>query len=286
MKKHITSNSKCNEIKMLMNKKSFKEKTFVLLEGKADIKLFRKLFDTTKVQLESLEGKENVAEIVKLIVGQNKDRIIGLSDADFDHLNNVPAKLSVYLTDTHDTETLMINGVGIDSIIAEYATGHYHEALTRKLLLESFLVSYEIGLLKLVNCRENYNLRFKNIKFGRFLVVDNLNVEFDQSNFIDEVIHNSSRIPCSLRNELIEKIVELRKDEDCKFMICSGHDISQVISLIMSQKDLCIDAPISSGDVESTLRISYGFNDFIKTQLYENLRDWSQTHNKPLFNQI
>lgn len=283
MKKHITSNSKCNEIKMLMNKKAFKEKTFILLEGKTDIKLFRKLFDTTKVQLESLEGKENVEKIVKLIVKENQDRIIGLSDADFDHLNNVSPQLSVYLTDTHDTETLIINGVGIDSMIAEYATSNYHDGLTRKLLLESFLVSYEIGLLKLVNCRSNYNLCFKDIDFEKFLDINKLNVVFNQEHFIDEVIWNTKHINYSARKELIEKVEKLREDDYCKFMVCSGHDISKVVSLIMSQKELSIITPVSSADVESTLRISYGFNDFVETQLYKSLQDWSQSYDKPLF---
>jgi hypothetical protein len=270
-------------MKMLMNKKSFKEKTFILLEGKTDIKLFRKLFDTTKVQLESLEGKDNVENVVKSIVGENKDRIIGLSDADFDHLNNIAPQLSIYLTDTHDTETLIINGVGIDSIIAEYATSDFHAGLNRKLLAESFSVSYEVGLLKLVNCRSKYNLCFKEIDFERFLTIKNLNVQFDQEKFIDEVIHHNHSVNPSHHPELANKIEELRKDELCKFMVCSGHDMSEVVSMIMSQKRLCIDAPISPSDVESTLRISYGLNDFIKTQLYKNLQDWSVTHNKVLF---
>lgn len=286
MKNYITSDSKYNEIKMLMNKKAFKEKTFILLEGKTDIKLFRKLFDTTKVQLESLDGKYNVEKIIKLIAGENQGRIIGLSDADFDHLNNIPAKMSVYLTDTHDTETLIIRSVGIDSIIAEYSTTDYHEGLTRKLLSESFIVAYEIGLLKLVNCRENYNLSFNKIDFERFLVVKNLKIEFNQYNFIDEVINNSANVNNQIHNDLTNKIEKLRKDEHCKFMICSGHDISQVISLIMSQKKVCINIPISSGDIESTLRISYGFNDFIKTQLYKNLQIWSLKYGKRLFNKI
>lgn len=284
MRKYINSNSKCNEIKMLLNKKKFKEKTFILLEGKTDIKLFRKLFDNTKVQLESVDGKDNVATIVKAVIQENNNRILGVSDADFDHVNNLPSQLSIYLTDTHDTETLIINEIGVNSIIAEYATSDYHDGLTRNLLIKALSVSYEIGLLKLVNCRLNYNLCFKEIDFNRFLTVNNLQVDFNQNNFIDEVIHQNDHVQPSLYSKLLENIEELRKDELCKYMICSGHDITEVISLIMSQSKLCINAPISPSDVESTLRISFSFNDFMKTGLYQCLNDWSLTHQKALFN--
>ena len=240
MRKYINSNSKFNEIKILLNKKKFKDKTFVLLEGKTDIKLFRKLFDNTKVQLESVDGKDNVESVVKLVLKDNNDRILGVSDADFDHLNKISPQLSIYLTDTHDTETLILNEVGIDSIIAEYATSDYHDGLTRRLLIEAFSVSYEIGLLKLVNCRSTYNLCFKEIDFDRFLTVQNLQVKFDQNNFVDEVIHQNRNAQPSLHSKLVHDIEELRKDEHCKFMICSGHDISKVVSLIMSQRSLCI----------------------------------------------
>ena len=284
MRKHINSNSKCNEIRMLLNKKKFKEKTFILLEGKTDIKLFRKLFNNTKVQLESVDGKDNVETIVKAVIQENNDRILGISDADFDHVNKSPSQLSIYLTDTHDTETLIIKEIGVDSIIAEFATCDYHDGLTRNLLIKALHISYEIGLLKLVNCRLKYNLSFEEIDLNRFLTINNLQVEFNQSNFIDEVIHRNKHIKPSLYSELLENIEKLRKDKLCEYMICSGHDITEVISLIMSQSKLCINTPISPSDVESNLRISFSFNDFMKTGLYQCLSDWSLTHQKVLFN--
>ncbi|MGD6736164.1 hypothetical protein ACP5PY_07175 [Photobacterium leiognathi subsp. mandapamensis] len=224
MKKYITSDSKFNEIRMLVNKKKYKNKVFILLEGKTDIKLFRKLFDTEKVQLESLDGKDNVDSVVKAIVASHQERVIGIADADFDHISGIKDDSLIYLTDTHDTETLIINSVGIKSIIAEYATEGYHDGLCRNLHKNVFEIAYEIGLLKLVNCLYGYNLSFKEIDFNNFITVNGLNIKLDQDNFIDEVIHHSKAVGYDVRDKLINHINDIRSHEHCEYMVCSGHD--------------------------------------------------------------
>ncbi|RZP88574.1 DUF4435 domain-containing protein [Vibrio vulnificus] len=281
MRRYITASSKYNEIKMLMNKKHYRNKVFVLLEGKTDIKLFRKLFDTKKVQLESLDGKRNVDTVINLMIDDGIDRAIGIADADFDHINNTVSNL--YLTDTHDTETMIIQKVGIDSIIAEFATENYHDGLSRNLHTKVFETAYEIGLLKMVNCLGDYGLSFKEIDFYNFITINGLNVSFNQQDYINEVIHYSENVDYSQYDELLAKIDEIRFNDHCRYMICCGHDVSLLISMIMSQRNLSIKIPLEQDEVESVLRVSYGFDDFSQSLLYSKISAWCASNDKHVF---
>jgi hypothetical protein len=115
-----------------------------------DIKLFNKLFDTSKVKLESLAGKENVKAVVKTVVAKSPERILGVCDADFDHHNEVRTRPAIFLTDSHDSETM----------IAEFATEDYKEGLQRNLLQQLLCLAYETGLLKWLNVTNHHRSLF------------------------------------------------------------------------------------------------------------------------------
>lgn len=193
MRSHITSTTKLNEIKMLIDRRQFKNKVFVIVEGKTDIKLFRKLFNTNYVQIESVDGKDNVKQIIKSLIEKYTDRILGISDADFDHLLNIQHDQEIYLTDTHDIETMIMGELGLDSIISEYAKDDYHDSLKQSLLTKSINVAYDVGLFKLLNRVNNLFLSFKEVDLSDFIAVNKFQVEFDRNGYIEAILDNSPK---------------------------------------------------------------------------------------------
>lgn len=279
MRDHISYSSKTSEIKMLCNKGKYKDKTFILLEGKTDIKLFRSLFLSEYVQIESLDGKDNVENALLDLSKQNENRIIGVCDADFDHLNKRAISSPVlFLTDTHDSETMMIESSGIDALISEYANKSYYEGLKRRLLDDSLSVCYEIGLARWVNNKENLGINFNNMSFDKVLSVNKLNIKFSIDAFVEHLIEitKNSKID---KMSFLNKINEHRKKGECKFQVCCGHDVTRIISIMLSQKDIGVNF-VSHKSIESGLRISYGIIDFKKTKLYSKLIDWQFTCSK------
>jgi hypothetical protein len=286
MRKHISAATKLNDIRMSWNKKAYKNKIFVLLEGKTDLKLFKKLFDSNKVQLEAVDGKDNVQDVVRPLLADNAHRIIGVCDADFDHLNEITPPPSIFLTDSHDSETLIIQSVGIDALIAEYANDDFFDGLTRQWLTLSQTVAYEIGLLKWLNSKDNLGLNFKNIDFKRFMTLDGLKCDFDQVAFIDDVIHHCASAHPSQLSSFQAAIELLRAQNVSQYQICSGHDICQVMAMLVSQKNkpmLTLKTPVSQGDIELNLRVSYSSTHFAETALYQQLDDWQTTQQQQLF---
>lgn len=65
-------------------------------------------------------------------------------------------------------------------------------------------------------------------------------------------------------------------------MVCSGHDLTLVVSKILKQKDLTLKSNLENSDIESMLRISYGINDFSKSKLFEKINNWQKLYCKSL----
>jgi hypothetical protein len=286
MRAHISAATKLNDIRMSWDRKAYKNKIFVLLEGKTDLKLFKKLFDTNKVQLEAVDGKDNVQNVVRPLLTDNSHRIVGICDADFDHLNEATPPPSIFWTDSHDSETMMIEGVGIDALIAEYANEHFSDGLNRQWLTLSLAMAYEIGLLKWLNSKNNLNLKFKNIDFNRFITLDGLKCEFDQTAFIDDVIHHSPSARPDQLSSFQAGIEQLRALNASQYQVCSGHDICQVMAMLVSQNDkpmLTLRSPVAQSAIESNLRVSYSAAHFAETTLYQQLSDWQTAQQQQMF---
>ncbi|MFT4927942.1 MAG: hypothetical protein ACI8WB_004057 [Phenylobacterium sp.] len=277
LKKHITVGSKRTEILSLLKHKNYQQKVIVMLEGSTDIKLFDKLLDSSQVKLDSFDGKDNVMTIIKGVKDEYPDRVVGICDADFDHLNAVAPVPPIFFTDTHDSETLIIEGVGIDAIISEYATQGYRDGLTRNLLQESLRLAYEIGLLKWFNAQHKHGLAFDEIDFDSFIKITGLKGEFCQEKFIDEVIHCSKSAQPKMYKAFVEGVENLRKRNACQFMVCSGHDVTKILALIIECNHGCTIEPFRQSKVEETLRVSYNKANFALTALYQQLNKW-QSH--------
>ena len=99
----------------------YKGKTFVLVEGDDDKKLYKHFFNETYSEIEVMNGSHFVAQ--GLIDLKNAQfLVVGIRDADFMHLENTPSPLpNLFLTDFHDAEMLMAaNDSAFAKIAGEY----------------------------------------------------------------------------------------------------------------------------------------------------------------------
>ena len=92
--------------------------------------------------------------------------------------------------------------------------------------------------------------------------------------YIDELLSNNSDVNLS-KEDLDFKITyyEERGKDKCKFQVCNGHDMTEVIRLLLEQKDLLnspIHGNISKGRIEGYLRMGFTLEEFKKTELYKD----------------
>ena len=274
---------KLNELKMSKNHPLTKNRVFILLEGKTDIKLFRNIFNHQTTYIQEINGKEKIIEALKILQSEGFVKIFGIKDADFDHLENTIYKnINLFLTDYSDMEIQMVESYAFESLINEYSHKDCYEDFLENLKNKLYNEALIIGYLRWFNEKNfkengNYLLRFKGVNFNNFIEVSKCNISININKFFIEIIQysnsnlNSDDLKCIINN--------LKSISDDYLQICNGHDITKLLAYLFNHQGNSDKTNIKQERVEEALRLSYNFNDFKETDLYFNLNNWQQNYN-------
>jgi len=273
--------SKLVAIRLILKYPSNEEKAFVLLEGETDIRLFKKLFDLNKVEVESLNGKEKVIQALQTLLGEGYSQIIAIKDADFDHLEDTQTIENLFNTDYHDIEVSMIESEALQSLIYEYAHAQSNNSgFLSNLKKDIYDSAISIGYLRWLNQKQEYNqLFFKVLDFRVFVQENNYKLTVNKENFFKRLMDDSKKKNPTLSitsQDLDDEIVRLKTLSSDKLQICCGHDLTKLIAMVL------LKTP-QGDEIEKALRLVYSLEYFKQTQLYASLLAWSSASNKTLF---
>ena len=106
MQQHLDENDTIGEIRQARRHPIGKNYLWVLVEGITDQKLYAKLIDGNNTKVEMVPGKTKGIEHLRnalLILTKETDKVIGIRDADFLHLDEQQETIDcLFLTDAHD----------------------------------------------------------------------------------------------------------------------------------------------------------------------------------------
>ena len=106
MREYIDGKDVANTVMMLAT--AFKG-TIAVVEGVTDKRLYTKFFDNDRVETVIAHSKANVRNSVRTLYNDRKfGSVIGIMDADLDYLNGRPRSAPLFLTDTRDSEAMML----------------------------------------------------------------------------------------------------------------------------------------------------------------------------------
>jgi len=279
--------SKLVEIRLSITHPQNTNKVFVLLEGKTDIKLFRKLFSRDCVDTTALNGKSKLVQALEILVAEGYLQVIGIKDADFDHLDNTPQNNNLFVTDYHDMEIEMIESNALDSVIHEFSSENCHNLFLNNMKGIIYDVAENIGYTRWIHEIENnengrYILRFEGLNYNDFIDVKSCDLKFDLDLFLTNIITHSTNCPLS-KEDLIHKIDALKVYSVNKRQLCNGHDLTKLISMIFSTRENSDKRNINQEKIEEAFRLSFHFDDFKQTNLFQNLNLWCQTNDYQIF---
>lgn len=279
MRSYIEASDKVNEIKLLLRHPSYRDKGIVVVEGGTDVRLFRSVIRTKFLKLESVDGKDDLVKVIRALKSDGEDAVLGVADADFDHLEGQATTLEaadVYVTDVHDAELLMISSPALDAFVHEFVVDERHAEVLEALRDAVLQAAYHVGILRWINAAENLNLRFKGLRFSSFCDISKLDISINIDDLIDDVLRRSPRADKSksARERLRTKYDEYGARDACALQVCCGHDVTRLIALIFSQRWISLEKNMSQGKVESTLRVAYSMETFRETSLYAKLSSW------------
>lgn len=271
---------KCNEILLISKSIEYRDKFFVLLEGITDVKFFNKHFSSDKISFFSMySGKSEVIESTNYLLSKGLDKVFGVCDADFDHIDNKFYD-NIYLTDFHDVEMFFIDSNCLYKIFCEYIISRNYsvdvKAIYDKFELRIRFICSQIGMIRLINYRnKEINLNFKGMNFSKFISFSGSDICFDIEFFVDFILERSKRVPdyCS-RDYILREYSQLNYNDFDYRHLCNGHDFVNILAILF--KSLSNNTNISPEHLEENMRMGYESNCFEKTNLYGYIVDHLQ----------
>ena len=266
----ITYQDKLDELLLDISHPNSKGIVFILLEGKSDLRLFRKFFNLNNCKVETIPGgkfklEECVGKLVKI-----SPLIVGIRDADFVHLGVKPyKKANVFLTDFHDMEMMLVSEDEVFSaLIFEFTDLPKDKHSDMK---NNIIVSIEqIGYLKWLNEEENLEYKFE-AGFQDLISFVNFKIDFKQ--YFSRVLSKSPNAKITDKTIILDKMKVLKDTNPNLLQLCNGHDFMKAISYYLNQ--VFNVKGVNHENVASSCRMTFSFNHYSSTELYNNTKMWA-----------
>lgn len=265
LKDSVTSSDLSGTVKLLLVSPVYANKKICLIEGDDDEKVYTRIFEDLEFHV--CNGKSNVLDVLNDLLPKYSAKLFGICDADYDHLLN-QRYAGVVLTDENDLElTILSSTVDIfNTLSCEFVNKSHRETFTSIVLPDVFEISYQIGLFRLMNTKDQLGLNFKGLNYSNFISILKDKLEFSQGCFISHLLQ-VSRSAVVTSDELLIKFSQSNKDF-CKWQICRGHDVTNIIAIAVKCLRLTQDGTINQKKVEGLLRTAVRRADLESKKMY------------------
>lgn len=269
---------------------------YLLVEGVKDSKLYGKFFDKNLVRIRETFGCEKLRECKTILNKRGYENCFGIVDRDFHEiLGTLPVEDDLFVVDMHDIEILMVNSSALDHILSIYTTSEKiinFETTVKKNLKELlFELSNQIGFLKLANKVHDLGLVFKpketdgnQIAYNKFISdkLDFLGME----KMIDKIIDYSRNKSDNIKNRdyILEKYKEIAANKYDKNHLSNGHDITNILFIFLKKSVRSTNKMLFDfNSIEDSLILAYDTNEFQKTDLYRDIKNFFDSKGIDLF---
>lgn len=269
---NYTAISKANEIRLLFGSSVLSNKTLVIIEGKTD-KIYKFLLDENNVHIINNNTCDGLISLINILNKDYGDSIIVIKDADFDNLNHITYDEfdNIFLTDTHDVETMMLSTDEIEQKLSvEFMTGN-ERGFIQNCIKQLEALSY----IKWYNILNHLNLVTRNVKIGNVYDGKNTVSLDDCETEIFKIEKNKQRCPNLVKE--VQKFISTHYTKDI-WNLVNGHDLCIALNIFFKKTGK------SCGDISQCIRLGYTMKDFIQTNLYKKLTAWERIHKKNIIN--
>lgn len=281
MKGYLNATRLITKLKMLRSGK--KEKSFIVVEGVTDLRLYSKFVDDALCNIIIADSKQNVKACIVACNEESIEGIIGIVDADFSRLEKTEEEIpNLFMTDTHDLECMLLNSPAYEDIVKEYVNINKYARFegrsqdrVRNILLKNAAV---IGYLRWCSLQENLGLNFSMLEFNLFINPHTL--ELNIENLIKQVLVRSRKINAIEVEDLVNKVNTLSLKEEDLWQICCGHDLIEILAIGFVNIFGDYNAKnLFAGQLEGSFRLAYTRSYFEMTALYKRLIAWQNSNN-------
>jgi hypothetical protein len=241
---------------------------YILVEGKDDCKIYKKLFDEKNVNIEFVPGGKGSVYTALNELNNITRQIIGICDADFNHLQKTLSPFhNLFFTDFHDIEMTMLSfDEVLNNTLVEYDIQGNVQAILQRALKEAEVIGY----IRWFNEINIFKLNFYRLGLSEFVVSYDINAHLNVDDYLNALNKRSKNKTRTLTPDDISYFVQNNQTDDL-FNLCNGHDVTALITLMLDNKST------TQEQFCSVLRASFNHHYFRETKLYADILSW-QTH--------
>lgn len=253
----------------------------IIVEGATDASLLFGFTDESCCNIYYMKKRDNVLELMSKLEAEGKlNNTVAIIDRDQEDIftrTDLPA--NTFYTDTNDIETMILYSDSFYRIAGQIfpITKCPDRAAIdgiRNLLIERAL---PIGELRIVDKRNGWNLSYKkkdkkkkDLEFKNF--IDKRTFVYKGDKALIDAIKAYSVRPDVNTPEAVTGLSALRAEGHDPLKIIVGHDVTRVIALAFKQFLHKEETEgLENEQVEITFRAAYNKNDFIATNLANNM---------------
>ncbi len=273
MRDHLTADREANVIRM---KRSIFVGVFLLVEGSTDKVFYERFILKTQctVITNQIPGKQRVIEVLNILEKSKFQGVLAIVDADFDHLeSSAPNIPNLIRTDTHDLETMLLQSLALDKVMAEFGSDE-KIAKFRDIRIALLEAGMPIGYLLWISKLDELNLSFNNLEYSKF--IDKETLTLDEVDLIQHIKNKSKSQAFPPKNEDLQKRIQEQRDENHDpWQVCCGHHLVKILSLGLQKAIGSMPAKqVAADDLERDLRLAYETAYFRETRIYQSIRRW------------
>lgn len=251
------------------------KEVIIVVEGEDDEKALKKFFNMKAVEFTCATSCSIVKDVMIIVTTdkQLKDCVIGIKDADFDHIKKVSHEISnLMVTDTHDIETMMLTPRVCRRICLETINREYQN-----------LSSQAMSSLKNLSYLRYYNDKMilnggnpdkKGINFRGVIIADVASVSVRDVLQHVKAKGNSNKTSFPDLNAMNLFINQNPIDNKDLVLFTNGHDLVHAIQYILHSQNQVARA-YSDKNIATMIRMSYSKEEFEKTNLYKDIDNWN-----------
>lgn len=248
---------------------------FLIVEGRDDRLFFRHFVDCTACSITVAEGKQNVADIISILEADQFSGMIGVVDADLDHIEGHQSfSDNLIVLETVDLEALLIQSSALDRILVELGSREKISQFDRDVREYLITAASWIGCLRLHSQRTDLNLRFQNLKYAKCCIFESLSINIEA--LVQEVMNYSQRHDLS-RDDVVNDLTYIHQSINDLWLISYGRDMIGILSHGLRKVLGTNDAKDVAPDIlKRGLRLAFSWDDMNKSILSQNLHKWAE----------
>ncbi|CAN7149034.1 DUF4435 domain-containing protein [Bosea sp. LjRoot9] len=251
-------------------------KTFVVLEGKNDKKIFVNFLDNIGVDIFVANGREFAEIATRNAKSRGVIGILCIVDRDFsDFLGSIVPDADIIVNSDHDIEISMVKSAAFDKVLREFGSvekikNHTDAGRNPRDIILTCAGTW--GIMRLYSLANELNWKFEDI---RYQSVDRDLATDDRAALIE--VLNHSKLPHRDVDDALRFVTETRAMGADRWMLCCGHDYTTIFgralrSLLGTNNALLV----TQEAIEKALRLAFGAEEFNETSLYAEIRQWER----------